>query len=64
MRKAYKYRVKISNAVSNTLDICRNFYKAALQERREAYKLCGKTITHLMQAQQLPAIKESRANER
>ncbi|MBL8149044.1 MAG: hypothetical protein JNN15_03865 [Blastocatellia bacterium] len=60
MRKAYK--LKVSDAVSNTLDICREFYNAALQERRDAYKLCG--IIYLMQAQQLPEIKESRVVER
>jgi putative transposase len=39
MRRAYKYRVKVSDAVSKTLDICRELYNAGLQERRDAYKL-------------------------
>ncbi|MBL8150030.1 MAG: hypothetical protein JNN15_08890 [Blastocatellia bacterium] len=46
MRKAYK--LKVSDAVSNTLDTCRELYNAGLQERRKAYKLCGKTINYLM----------------
>jgi transposase len=42
MLQAYKYRVKPSKAIEHKLngrlEICRELYNAALQERREAYK--------------------------
>ncbi len=64
MLQAYKYRVKPSKAIEDKLnerlEICRELYNAALQERREAYKLRGKSISYLEQANQLPAIKASR----
>ncbi|MBL8149933.1 MAG: helix-turn-helix domain-containing protein [Blastocatellia bacterium] len=68
MLQAYKYRLKSSKAITEKLNgilnICRELYNAGLQERREAYKLCGKTETYLMQTNQVTAIKESRAVER
>jgi len=64
MQKAFKYRIETSvvDKLEQTLEICRELYNAALQERREAYRLRGKTISYVMQANQLPAIKESRAD--
>ncbi len=41
------------------MEICRELYNMALQERREAYKISGKSINYLEQANQLPAIKAS-----
>jgi putative transposase len=64
MKKAFKYRIyptkKQETAIEQTLDICRELYNAALQERRDAYKLAGKSITYAIQQNQLPEIKKSR----
>jgi putative transposase len=35
---------------------CKELYKAALQERRDAYKMCGVSVSYRMQADQLPTI--------
>jgi putative transposase len=43
-----------------TLDRCRELYNAALQERRDAFRMVGKSITYYDQANQLPEIKEIR----
>lgn len=64
MLKAFKYRLsptrKQTLALQWTLDRCRELYNAALQERRDAYRMVGKTITYYDQADQLPDIKEIR----
>jgi len=64
MLKAFKYRVKTSKAVEQrleaTLDLCRELYNAALQERRSAWRLRHVSVTYPMQANQLPDIKASR----
>lgn len=62
--KAYKYKLK-TNArfvarCSATLDICRELYNAALQERRDAYRTNGLSINYHAQAVQLPQIKQVR----
>jgi putative transposase len=62
--KAYKYKLK-TNAkfvagCSATLNICRELYNAALQERRDAYQTNGLSINYHDQAVQLPQIKEVR----
>jgi len=63
VRKAYKYRIYPTKAQSETLDrqlaLCCELYNAALQERRGAYRICGKSITYTEQQNQLPEIKES-----
>jgi putative transposase len=41
-----------------TLDRARELYNAALQERRDAYRIAGKSITYYDQATQLPEIKQ------
>ncbi|MEW6736532.1 MAG: helix-turn-helix domain-containing protein [Acidobacteriota bacterium] len=50
MKKAFKYRIETSRAVEQkleaTLDICRELYNGALQERRDAYKLAGISINY------------------
>ncbi len=43
-----------------TLDRARELYNAALQERRDAYRMAGKSITYYDQANQLPEIKQDR----
>ncbi|MEW6737875.1 MAG: transposase, partial [Acidobacteriota bacterium] len=66
MKKAFKYRIETSRAVERkleaTLDICRELYNGALQERRDAYKLAGISINYHAQAVQLPEIKEIRCD--
>src|SRR5262245_1083169 len=62
--KAYKYKLK-TNAMfvagcSSTLDVCRELYNAALQERRDAYQINGVSINYHAQAIQLPQIKQVR----
>jgi transposase len=62
--KAYKYKLK-TNAkfvagCSATLDVCRELYNAAIQERRDAYRMNGVSINYHIQAGQLPQIKRVR----
>ncbi len=63
-RKAYKFRIYPTRAqiknFEHTLDLCRELYNAALQERRDAYKMCRISISFNAQCEQLPAIKEVR----
>src|SRR5579872_714643 len=64
MNKTYKYRLyptrKQAETLQWTLDRCRELYNAALQERRDAYRMAGKSITYYDQANQLPEIKQDR----
>jgi putative transposase len=63
-RKSYKFRLYPTRTqvkkFEHTLDLCRELYNAALQERRDAYKMCNKSINLYDQQNQLPAIKEVR----
>lgn len=62
--KAYRFKLKpsqqIGHKLEGTLDICRELYNGGLQERRDAYKLAGKSINFHNQAIQLPEIKQTR----
>ncbi len=64
MLRAYKYRLyptkKQVQALQGTLDLCRELYNAAVQERRDAWRMCGKSITYYEQVSQLPEIKQIR----
>ncbi len=64
MRKSSKYRLsptrKQEQALQWTLDRCRELYNAALQERRDAYKMCCVSLNYYDQAKQLTDIKELR----
>lgn len=66
MRKAFKYKLRVSRAVDEkltaTLDICRELYNVALQERRDAYRAAGVSLNYYTQASQLPSIKAERAD--
>src|SRR5579884_1270509 len=42
------------------LDRCRELYNAGLEERREAYRMRGVSVTRYRQVTQLPAVKEGR----
>lgn len=60
--KAYKFRIcnptKIVQAnLEQTLNLCRDLYNCALQERKEAYRLNRISITYYDQANQLSEIK-------
>jgi putative transposase len=63
-RKTYKFRMFPTKAqektLVHTLNLCRELYNAALQERRDAYKMVGKSISLYDQQNQLPEIKEVR----
>ena len=62
--RTFKYRLypnrKQREILSAHLDMCRELYNAALQERIESYKTTRKGVTWLQQQAQLPAIKECR----
>lgn len=64
MKKSYKYRLyptkKQARVLHEQLALCAELYNAALQERKDAYRMCGKTITFTQQCAQLPGIKEIR----
>jgi putative transposase len=53
---------RFEQSLSDSLDVCRELYNAALQERRDAYKTQGKSINYHDQRAQLPEIKELRAD--
>jgi putative transposase len=63
-KQAYKFRLyptrKQRERLQWTLDRARELYNAALQERRDAYRMVGKSITYYDQAHQLPQIKQDR----
>lgn len=59
--KAFKFRLyptkKQEQRLQWTLDRCRELYNAALTERKEAYRMAGKTISYYEQKRDLPEIK-------
>ena len=60
--KAYKYKLKPSKKIiaifeSWLLALC-ELYNAALQERRDAYRMAGVSISKSDQEKQLPEIKQ------
>src|SRR5438105_10886556 len=62
--KAYKFRLSPTRKQVGTLEWtlrrCKELYNAALQERRDAYQMCGVSVFYNMQAAQLPEIKQVR----
>ena len=68
MRKSYKFRLsptrKQAATLQWTLDRCRELYNAALSERRDAYRMVGKSITCSDQINDLPEMKEIREEYR
>ena len=67
MRKTYKYRLYPTAAQTTALaeqlgEACR-LYNAALQERRDAYRYSGTSLTYYDQANQLKAIRADGACE-
>jgi putative transposase len=65
-RKAYKFRIFPTKAqvtkLEGTLSLCRELYNAALQERRDAYRMVGTSLNYYDQANQLAEIKEVRTD--
>src|SRR5215204_6092240 len=64
IRRTYRYRIYPSRAqtarLNETLRLCCELYNAALQERRDAYRLERKTIRYFEQSNQLPDVKLAR----
>jgi len=63
IQKAFRFRIcepsEIVQAnLEQTLNLCRNLYNAALQERRDAYKLNRISLNYYDQANQLSEIKQ------
>jgi putative transposase len=62
--KAFKYRIyptgNQTKKLQLTLDLNREIYNAALEERREAWRMSQVNVTYAMQSAQLPDIKEDR----
>src|SRR5437870_1032073 len=59
--KAYRFKLKMNKMFAakceQTLNICRELYNAALQERRDAYVIARQSVNFHKQALQLPEIK-------
>jgi putative transposase len=64
MHKAFMYRLypttKQAEQLAWILDRCRELYNAALEERREAYRMAGKSLSYNNQAGELPGLKDAR----
>jgi len=64
MRKAYKFRLSPNKQEEEklfwTLNRCQELYNAALSERKDAYRMAGKSISYYEQKRDLPEIKEIR----
>ena len=64
MMKSFKYRLyptrKQRDILQFTLDRNREIYNAALEERREAWRMCHVSVSYEMQSAQLPEIKQDR----
>src|SRR5260221_1688097 len=61
VRKTFKYKLKPTLAqaclLDRTLMLCRHVYNAAVGERREAWRMCGVSVTYYQQKAELPDIK-------
>ncbi|HEX6543958.1 MAG TPA: transposase [Ktedonobacterales bacterium] len=68
VRKTYKYKLKPTpeqeRAMGFVLRRCRELYNAGLEERQEAWRKCGVSVTTASQSAQLPDIKEVRPEYR
>ncbi len=64
MRRTYKLRLYPNKQQEEklfwTLNRCRELYNAALSERKDAYRMAGKSISYYEQKRDLPEIKEIR----
>ncbi|WP_243091261.1 RNA-guided endonuclease InsQ/TnpB family protein [Thermus neutrinimicus] len=61
-RKAFKYRLYPTKPqtrdLERTLELCRQLYNSALQERRDTYRRAGQRVTFSQQSRYLPQIRE------
>lgn len=62
--KAYKFRISqpsktVQTNLEETLNLCRDLYNAALQERRDAYSINHISVSRFAQERQLPEIKQT-----
>src|SRR5215469_15032002 len=61
VRKTIKYKLcptqKQEQALDRVLMSCRHLYNAGLEERREAYRLCGVSVSRWQQEAQLKDIR-------
>src|SRR5215469_11981853 len=64
VRKTFKYKLQPTAQQEGTMEFvlrrCRELYNAALEERREAWRMCRVSITAASQSAQLPDIKQER----
>ena len=64
MIKSFKYRLyptrKQRETLQFMLNLNREIYNAALEERREAWRMCRVSVSYEMQSAQLPEIKGDR----
>lgn len=64
VRRSFHYRLYPNTGQTKTLDWtlsrCRELYNACLDERREAYRMAGVSISYHVQQNQLPGVKEVR----
>ena len=62
IKRAYKYRLyptkNQKRKLQGTLDLCRDLYNSALQERVEAYKKNGVSLGYVNQNKELPTLKK------
>src|SRR2546423_4501778 len=63
MRKAFLYRLYPTEVQAQQLtwilDRCREVYNAALEERRDAYRMVGKNLSYNEQQNELPGMKDA-----
>src|SRR2546423_13001583 len=63
IRKAYRYRLYPTASQASDLDRilwrCRDLYNAAVYQRREAYRVCGISLSYYVQKQELPALRQA-----
>src|SRR5262249_25827260 len=63
VRKTFKYKLKPTpeqeRMLDRTLMLCRHVYHAAIEERREAWRMRGVSVGHYQQKAELPGIKEA-----
>ena len=64
MRRTFRYRLDPTKAQAETLDaqlgLCRELYNAAIEERRDAWRIAHRSVGFNQQSAQLPEIKAER----
>jgi putative transposase len=63
VRKTFKYRLKPTpnqeRSLERTLMLCRHVYNAAVEERREAWRLRRVSVSYFQQKAELPGVREA-----